>query len=85
VGGHHAEFAGGDEAGKVFDLLCERRLIFVLGCVGVGGFAARIRVGEVAGRHGEGPVLDYLKDSCGLCELCRFQVAMLIWCKYEKR
>ena len=54
MGGHHAEFAGGDKAGKIFGLLCERRLIFVLGCVGVGGFAARVVVGEIAGRHGEG-------------------------------
>jgi hypothetical protein len=40
---------------------------------------------KVAGRHGEGPVLDYLEDLCGMCELYPLQVAKLIWCKYEKR
>ena len=55
MGGHHAEFAGFNEVGKVFDLLGEGGFIFVLCGVRVGWLAASVSVG--VGHFGSSLVL----------------------------
>ena len=51
AGGHHAEFAGGDEVGEVLDFLLEPGVALVGGLVGVGGLVAGDVCVAEAGRH----------------------------------